>query len=197
MSTFSLAAPARPRAVLADRLAGSATRDAALILAGAALTALCAQLTVHVPGSPVPVTAQTFAVVVVASVLGARRGVAALGLYVVLGLMLPVYADGASGWRVVWGASGGYLVGFELAAWVVGTLAEHGADRRPGVAALAFAGGQIVIFGIGVPWLKVAADLDWATAIHTGFTIFILGGVIKALAAAAVTTSAWRWQQRR
>lgn len=196
MSTPSIALPLPRRTVLADRFAGTRERDAALIIAGALLTIVCAQISVHVPPSPVPITGQTFAVVVAGSVLGARRGMASQLLYLVLGLFLPVYADGASGLHVVWGATGGYLVGFVVAAAVVGWLAEHGADRRLLIAALAFALGQLVIFGIGVPWLKVSANLDWGTAIHDGFAIFIVGGIIKAIAAGAVTTSAWRLRRR-
>jgi len=192
MSTHVLSAAPPTRLVLADRLAGTRTRDVLLVVAGALLTALCAQIAIHVPPSPVPVTGQTFAVVVAGSVLGARRGAASQLLYVALGLVLPVYADGAQGPHVVWGATGGYLVGFVLAAGVVGALAERGADRRPLLAVLAFALGQLIVFGIGVPWLKVSADLTWSTAIHDGFAIFIVGGIIKAIAAAAVTTSAWR-----
>ncbi len=196
MSTPSIALPLPRRSVLADRLAGTRERDAALIVAGALLTVVCAQISIHVPPSPVPVTGQTFAVVVAGSVLGARRGMASQLLYVVLGLFLPVYADGASGPHVVWGATGGYLVGFVIAAGVVGWLAQRGADRRLLVAALAFALGQLVIFGIGVPWLKVSAGLDWGTAVHEGFSIFIVGGIIKALAAGGVTAGAWRLQRR-
>ena len=194
MSTQSIALPLHPRrrSVLADRLAGTRERDAVLILAGALLTVLGAQISIPVPPSPVPITGQTLAVVVAGSVLGARRGAASQLLYVVLGLFLPVYADGASGPHVVWGATGGYLIGFVVAAGVVGLLAERGADRRLWIAALAFALGQLVIFGIGVPWLKVSADLSWSTAIHDGFAIFIVGGIIKAIAAGAVTAGAWR-----
>jgi biotin transport system substrate-specific component len=194
MSAPAFAAPRPARPVLADALSGSRTRDVLLVVAGALLTALCAQIAIHVPPSPVPVTGQTFAVVVAGSALGARRGAASQLLYVLLGLALPVYADGAHGPHVVWGATGGYLVGFVLAAGVVGFLAERGADRRPLLAVAAFALGQLVVFGIGVPWLKVSAELDWATAIHDGFAIFVVGGVIKAIAAAAVTTGIWRAQ---
>src|ERR1700754_3857918 len=100
------------RAVLTDAIPGSKARDAALVLAGTGLTALLAQVAIHVPGSPVPVTGQTLAVGLVGATLGARRGTAALLLYLLVGLALPVYADGGSGWSEVWGPSGGYLVGF-------------------------------------------------------------------------------------
>jgi biotin transport system substrate-specific component len=178
--------------VLADALPGARTRDAILVLAGALLTVLGAQVAIHIPPSPVPVTGQTLAVVVAGAALGWKRGAASQLLYVCLGLMLPVYADGAQGWQVVWGATGGYLVGFVLAAALIGRLAELGAVNRPLVAFLSFCAGQLAIFGIGVPWLKVSTGMDWGTAIHGGFTIFIVGGIIKAVFAAGLVPAAWR-----
>lgn len=195
MTSPALALPV-PRAVLADVLPGERVRDAALILGGALLTVLGAQIAIAVPPSPVPITGQTLAVVLAGSCLGARRGAASQLLYVTLGLFLPVYSDGEQGFDVIWGATGGYLVGFILAAYIVGTLAEHGADRRPLIAFLAFAGGQLSIFAIGVPWLKVATGMDWNDAIHNGFTIFIVGGIVKALMAGALASSAWRLLKR-
>jgi biotin transport system substrate-specific component len=167
-------------------------RNAALVLAGALLTVVGAQISIHVPPSPVPITGQTLAVVLAGAALGARRGAASQALYILLGFALPVYADGAQGFDVLWGATGGYLIGFVLAAWIVGSLAERGADRRLPTAVAAFVLGQLAIFGIGVPWLKVAADLTWSTAIHQGFAIFIVGGLIKAAFAGGVTAAAWR-----
>jgi biotin transport system substrate-specific component len=195
MSTSSIAAadllPGRPR-VLTDAFPRKRVMDAALILGGAGLTTIGAQISIHVPPSPVPVTGQTLAVMIAAASLGARRGAASQLLYLLLGLLLPVYADGEQGWSVVWGSSGGYLVGFVLAAFVVGWLAEHGADRKPLLAVATFAAGQLIVFGIGVPWLKVAANMSWGDAIHYGFTVFIVGGIIKAVIAGFATPLAWR-----
>jgi biotin transport system substrate-specific component len=181
-----------PRPVLADALPGARVRDVLLVIAGALLTAACAQISIRIPGSPVPLTGQTFAVVLVGAGLGARRGGLAMVLYVALGLVTPVYASGAQGSGVLFGSSGGYLFGFILAAWAMGAIAERGGDRRVVSAALAFAVGQLLIFGVGVPWLKVDLSLSWSAAIHEGFTIFILGGVIKALLAGLLMPSAWR-----
>jgi biotin transport system substrate-specific component len=191
MTAIAHATPAAP-SVLADRIPAVRARDATLIAGGALLTILGAQVSVHVPPSPVPITGQTLAVVLAGAALGARRGAASQALYLLLGLFLPVYADGEQGADVIWGATGGYLVGFVLAAWVVGRLAERGADRRALTALVAFVAGQLAIFGLGVPWLKVSADLAWGAAIHYGFSIFIVGGLIKAALAAGVTTAAWR-----
>ena len=182
----------RPAAVLADAIPGTWARDIALVVAGALLTVLGAQISIHIPPSPVPVTGQTLAVVIAGAALGWKRGAASQLLYVLLGLFLPVYSDGASGPDVIWGATGGYLIGFVIAAGVIGRLAEMGADRKPLIAFAAFCAGQLIIFGIGVPWLKVATDQSWAWAIHNGFAIFIVGGLIKALAGAVITPAAWR-----
>ena len=190
MSTASSAALPR-RTVLADAIPGALARDIALVIGGAAFMALMAQVTIRMPGELVPITGQTLAVGLIGATLGSRRGVSAMGLYAIAGLFLPVYADGGSGWDVIWGASGGYIVGFILATYVIGLLAERGADRKVLAAFGAFVAAQLIVFGIGVPWLKVSADLSWGDAIHSGFTIFILGGLIKAAIGAAVLPSAW------
>src|SRR5687768_10313772 len=106
MTATATTAPT-PGFVLADMLPGALVRDVLLVLAGALLTVLGAQIAIHVPPSPVPITGQTLAVVVAGSALGMRRGAASQLLYVLLGLFLPVYADGASGPEVLWGATGG------------------------------------------------------------------------------------------
>ena len=197
MNTLSTAAYSqRPTAVLADVLPGTWARDIALVFAGAMLTVLGAQISIPVPPSPVPVTGQTLGVVIAGAALGWKRGAASQLLYVLLGLFLPVYSDGASGPDVIWGATGGYLIGFIVAAGLIGRLAELGADRKPPVAFLAFCAGQLAIFGIGVPWLKVATDMTWADAIHNGFTLFIVGGIIKAILGAGLMPSAWRAARR-
>jgi biotin transport system substrate-specific component len=184
------------RAVLGDVLPGARARDVVLIVTGAALTALCAQISIHVPPSPVPITGQTFAVVMAGASLGSVRGGASQLLYVLAGLVLPIYAGATQGWAVISGATGGYLIGFVVAAYAIGWLAERGSDRRLLTAFAAYAAGQLIIFGIGVPWLKVSAGLSWPLAIHDGFTIFIVGGLIKAGAGAVLTPCAWRAVRR-
>jgi biotin transport system substrate-specific component len=196
MSTPSVAAAlSRPR-VLADVLPGTRVRDATLILTGALLTALLAQIEIMIPPSPVPVTGQTLAVGLVGATLGARRGAAALALYAVLGLFLPFYAGGSSGWHVVWGATGGYILGFIVAAAAIGRLAERGVDRRPALAFAAFVVGQTIIFAFGLVGLKLAVGESWSWTIHNGFAIFIVGGLIKAAVGAAVLPSAWHLVRR-
>jgi biotin transport system substrate-specific component len=185
-------AAALPRhAVLADAIPGARVRDAVLIVGGALMTALFAQISIEVPPSPVPITGQTLAVGLVGATLGARRGASSLGLYALLGLFLPFYADGDSGWHVIWGASGGYIIGFIFAAGFIGWMAEHGADRNVVLAFVAFVGGQLIIFAFGLVGLKIAVDESWGWTIHNGFTIFIVGGLVKAAIGAAVLPSAW------
>ena len=193
--TTTLAAP-QPR-VLADVLTQSRVRDAALVLGAALLTALCAQISIPIPGSPVPVTGQTFAVLLTGAALGANRGALGQMLYVALGLVgLPFYADGASGVDVVFGATGGYLLAFPLSAWICGKLAESRYDRTPQTALPVFLVGSLVVFAIGVPWLAISADLPLAKAIDLGFVPFIPGGILKAALAAGLLPTAWAFANR-
>jgi biotin transport system substrate-specific component len=191
-------APTLPRRglVLADAIPGARVRDAVLVLAGALLTALLAQVAIPIPPSPVPVTGQTLAVGLVGATLGARRGTLAMLLYATMGLFLPVYAEGNSGWDVITGASGGYIVGFIFATYVVGLLAERGADRKALTAFVSFVAAQLIVFGFGLVGLKLAVGQDWSWTIHNGFAIFIVGGLIKALIGAAVLPSAWQLVRR-
>ncbi len=188
---------ALPRpAVLADVIPGARVRDAILIVSGALLVALFAQIAIDVPPSPVPITGQTLAVGLVGASLGARRGAASLALYVLLGLFLPFYADGESGWHVVWGASGGYLIGFVFAAAFVGWMAENGADRVPLLAFLTFVVGQLIIFVPGLIVLKISVGETWGWTIHNGFSIFIVGGLVKAALGAIALPGAWALVRR-
>jgi biotin transport system substrate-specific component len=190
----AVAAPQQQPRVLADLVSRTLARDAALVLGAALLTAACAQISIPIPGDPVPITGQTFAVLLTGAALGGNRGAAGQLLYVVLGLVgLPFYADGAHGPDVVFGATGGYLVGFPIAAYVVGRLAERRMDRDPVKALPVFTLGSLIVFVFGVPWLAVSADLSLARAIELGFVPFIPGGIIKALLAAGLLPTAWRF----
>lgn len=195
MSMLSNAAAAPRVPVLTDAYANTWVRSAVLVLAGALFTALCAQIII--PMSPVPMTAQTFAVVLVGATLGARRGMASMLLYVALGFLLPVYADGSSGFHVIYGASGGYLIGFIFAAGAVGWLSEHGTDRKFLTAFASFVIGQLLIFIPGLIVLHAAIPgISWADTIHGGFTVFILGGLVKAAAAGLLMPAAWKFREK-
>lgn len=172
---------------------GVRVRHLALILAGALFIALAAQVHFYLPGNPVPYTGQTFAVLVAGGALGFRRGLAAAALYLVLGIVgLPVYADAKHGWEIVAGATGGYLVGFLLAAAIVGRLAELGWDRNVLGSVGAMLLGDIAIFAIGVPWLAVSVHQPLAWGVANGLTPFLGAEVLKfALAAGAFPVAWW------
>lgn len=183
--------------VLADLLPASRVRDVALVTGAALLTALLAQVVVPVPGSPVPITGQTLAVVLTAAALGPVRGVAGQALYLALGATgLPFYSDASGGVDVVAGATGGYLLGFLPAALLIGLAARRGRDRRVLAALPLFLAGQLVIFAVGVPWLAAAADLSAAQALDAGFFPFVVGGLVKAVVAGALLPAAWRLARR-
>lgn len=182
-----------PTFVLADAIPGRRARDIALVVGAALLTAVLAQVSIPVAGSPVPITGQTLAVVLTAAALGPARGVSAQLLYILLGAIgLPFYSEAGSGWTVVAGPTGGYLVGFVPAALLIGMAARRGRDRHLVSAALLFILGQGVIFAVGVPWLAAVADLSPSAALTAGFYPFIVGGLIKASLGSVVMAGAWR-----
>jgi biotin transport system substrate-specific component len=171
---------------------GTRARHVALIVLGALLIYLTARLAIPVPGSPVPVTGQTFGVLLVGGALGWRRGVASVALYVLIGLIgLPFFAEGKGGLQVVLGATGGYLIGFVVAAALVGRLAELGWDRRIVFALAAMALGNALIYLVGVPWLMVVTRSDLPTAIADGLLPFLVGDGLKLLLAAGAFPVAW------
>lgn len=182
--------------VLADLIPGTRTRDAALVLSGALFMSLMAQVAITVPGSPVPITGQTLAVGLIGSTLGLRRGTTSMALYAILGLFLPVYANGGSGFSVVNGPAGGYVIGFIFATAIIGFMAERGASRTIISAFTAFVIAQLFVFAFGLAGLKLATGQDWSWVIHNGFTIFILGGIIKAIIGGLALPGAWRAVRR-
>ncbi|MES5821105.1 biotin transporter BioY [Streptomyces sp. RG80] len=187
-------APVRPGQVLADLLPASRVRDIALVVGGAALTGLAAQLSVPVPGSPVPVTGQTFAVLLVGMTLGAGRGFLSLALYAVAGVAgVPWFADGGSGAAA---ASFGYILGMILASTVVGALARRGADRSVWMTAGAMLLGEAIIYAVGVPYLAYSADLSLATAVDVGLTNYLIGDALKAAVVMGLLPTAWKLVKR-
>lgn len=175
---------------------GTRVRHIALVVAGTLFVSLCAQ--VVIPTLPVPFTGQTFGVLLVGGALGFRRGLATLLLYLAIGALgLPVFAQGAHGANVLGGPTGGYLIGFVVAGALVGRLAELGWDRRIGGALAAMAIGTAVIYAIGVPWLKVTADLPWNVAVAEGMTKFLIWDAAKLAVAAGLFPVAWWLIDRR
>jgi biotin transport system substrate-specific component len=192
----ALAPTAPRRLVLADRvLPRHLVVDITLIVLGAALTAGLAQVTI--PLWPVPITGQTLAVLLVGATLGAVRGGLSLAVYAGAGIIgLPVFApeeDGSHnvGWGVIAGSTGGYIVGFILAAALVGWLSQREWDRKFFKAVSTFLGGSLVVFAIGLPWLSFVLGTDVETTLQYGLYPFIIGGIIKALIAAGLLPLAW------
>jgi len=197
VATASMPAlPSRPL-VLADLVPAVRARNVVLVALGVLFTAVLAQVAVPVPGSPVPITGQTLAVVLTAAALGPVRGVAVQIVYMLAALVgLPFYSEASGGVDVVFGATGGYVVGFIPAAYLIGLAARHGADRNPLRAIPLFIAGQAVIFAVGVPWLAVSTGMTASQALDAGFYPFILGGIVKAAVAAAVLGTAWKLARR-
>jgi biotin transport system substrate-specific component len=176
-------------------------RDAVLVLSAALFTALCAQITVHLGFTPVPLTGQTFAVLSVGGILGTRRAMASQVVYWALGATgLPFYAANKEGirggWSIATGSTFGYFVGFVVAAGVVGWFADRRDDRNyvSSLSAMFLASG--IIYTLGALWLSHAANIplysdNGGSAIDYGVTPFLVGDVVKMALAAAIAPLGW------
>lgn len=176
-------------------------RDVILVLAGTGLVSVLAQ--VAIPWFPVPFTGQTLAVLLVGGLLGALRGALSLAVYFAIGALgAPIFSEQSGGWDVIMGATGGYIIGFIVAAAVVGWLCERGADRRvvPMMGVLLL--GNVIIYAVGVPWLAnwtpPGADVafGWSQAYEFGVQPFILGDLLKLAIVAAILPAGWALLQR-
>jgi len=199
MTTLLTIAPQR---VLADLIVQPTTRvraivrDVLLVVGFALLTAAAAQIEIQLGFTPVPLTGQTFAVLLSGAVLGMRRGALSQLVYWMAGLTgLPFYSGGAGGWKSGTGATLGYLVGFIVAAGAIGYLAEKKQDRNFATSLPAMLLGSTLIYTCGAAWLTTYLNIGFATgennAIALGVAPFLVGDVIKALLAAACTTGVW------
>lgn len=169
--------------------------DVVLIALGSAVMAGLAQLSFHLPFTPVPITGQTLGVLIVGASLGAWRGGAAMLLYLGEGAVgMPVFAGGAAGphWLSTAAPTGGYLWGFVVAAVVIGFLSQLGWDRGLGSAIGAMLVGEVVIFSFGVPWLANLFSLSAEKALEAGLYPFVIGEVLKIMVAAGLLPAAWR-----
>lgn len=191
--TNTQAAVARP-AVLGDLVPGRLARDAALVVGAAVFVGVAAQISVPVPGTPVPVSGQTFAVLLSGAALGLNRSVLAMALYAVAGTLgVPWFSQGSSGWHF---ASYGYVLGFVLAGAVVGALAARGGDRSPLRTVGTMALGTLLIYAVGVPWLMAMTHSGFGAALSMGVRPFLAGDALKVLLAAGVLPGAWRLVRR-
>jgi len=167
--------------------------DLVLILLGALFVAALAQVEIPLPFTPVPITGQTFGVLLVGAALGAKRGAVALAFYLAMGVFgLPFFAGGAHGWNIVSGATGGYLIGFVLAAYIIGLLAERGLERSVRTSLIPFLVGTIIIYVCGVAWLAIVLG-SLSKAIAAGLLPFLIGDAIKLLAASLTLPAAWKF----
>jgi biotin transport system substrate-specific component len=187
------AAVVRP-AVLGDLVPGRLVRDIALVAGAAVFVGVAAQISVPVPGTPVPVSGQTFAVLLSGAALGLNRSVIAMALYALTGVLgVPWFAGGASGWHF---ASFGYVLGFVLAGAVVGALAARGGDRSPLRTVATMTLGTLLIYVVGVPWLMAMTHSDLGAALSMGVRPFLVGDALKVLLAAGLLPGAWRIVRR-
>ncbi|MGB7624166.1 MAG: biotin transporter BioY [Terriglobia bacterium] len=165
-----------------------------LVLACSGLMGLSSRLSLPLPFTPVPVTAQTFAVLILAGLLGMRMAISVQLLYLAQGFAgLPVFAPGST-WGIarLLGPTGGFLVGFIAAAAVVGWMADRGYGKRLGSALVMMILGSAAIFAVGVPWLKWVMRVDWMQALNLGFWPFLIGDVYKVVLAALLLPGSWR-----
>ncbi|UQX89083.1 biotin transporter BioY [Jatrophihabitans telluris] len=183
------------RLVLADLLPGAWVRDIALVAAGAGLTGVAAQASIHTPWTPVPFTLQTLAVLLVGTALGSVRGLLSMSLYLLAGVAgVPWFAAHGHGWG---GPSFGYLIGFGLAATVAGALAERRADRSIAGTIALMVLGNLVIYAVGASWLAVDLHLSAATAFDLGVRPFLGSDLAKTVLAALALPATWRLVGRR
>jgi biotin transport system substrate-specific component len=184
---MAMATPA-PR-VLADFASRTAIAQIALVVGGAAFVGIAAQVAIPLPFTPVPLTLQTFAVLLVGASLGSLRGALSMVVYLLAGMVgVPWFAEGSSGYS----ASFGYIIGFIVAAFIVGRLAERGATTTVLRTAGLMVVGNLAIYAVGVTWLKFAIDVDWATAMSLGVVPFLIGDAVKIALAAGLLPLAWK-----
>lgn len=175
----------------------SALTQVLFVAAGVAFTALLAQIAIPVPGSPVPVTGQTLAVLLIGTTYGARLGVLTFATYLLAGVAgAPIFAPSATsanhGIDRLIGATGGYLVGMLVASLVLGYLADRKADQKFRTSFPALLLGDAIIFTFGLLWLQQTLDLSWSKTIAAGFTPFILGEALKIAITATSLPLVWR-----
>ncbi len=166
---------------------------AALVVGFALLTAATAQIAIPLPFTPVPLSGQTFGVILAGAALGSAAGASSQLVYILMaGLGLPFWAGGDSGWQVMSGPTAGYIVGFVVAAFIIGKLAEHTGDRNVGTAVPGILLGSMVILGLGTLWLSRVLGTGLWEAAELGLFPFIAGDTFKAVLAGVLLPATWR-----
>ena len=185
----------------ADTLMGAAlspldaTRSAGLVIVFSLFIAACAQFSIQI--GPVPITGQSFAVLLTGALLGSRLGAAAVIAYLIEGAIgLPFFAGGGAGLVRFFGPTGGYLVAFPAAAFIVGAFAEHGWDKRYPTAVAAMAIGSVVILLGGWAWFTILTNTPPVAAFKIAVLPFMAGDIVKIALAAAVLPTGWALLKR-
>ncbi len=183
--------------VLSEYLTGSMAAEVALVVGYAGLIGLFAQLVVHLPFTPVPITGQTFAVLFGASLLGPMRSLFGSALYLIAGLIgVPWFAAGSGGMSVATSPSFGYIVGFIVASVLVGLLARRGFDKGVLGTIAEMVMGNLAIYAFGLAWLAYSLHLPLLRAADLGAVPFLLGDLVKILVAALALPGMWKLAQR-
>lgn len=191
---MALATPAASSRVIADVVGRTWVSQIALVIGAAAFVGVSAQIIIPLPFTPVPLTMQTFAVLLSAAALGSIRGMAAMAVYAIAGIAgVPWFAEGSSGFAM---PSFGYILGFVVAAFVVGRLAERGNTRTPVRMAGLMVIGNVVIYAFGVTWLAAALSVSVGQAMTLGAYPFLIGDAIKIALAAGLLPLIWKGLQR-
>ena len=176
----------------------TALSNLGLVLGGTAFLAAMAQIAIPVPGSPVPVTGQTLAVLLLGTAYGATLGFSTFAFYLLMGIAgAPIFASGSHGISKVAGATGGYLVGMLLASLVLGALAGRRWDQRLKTVIPTMLIGSVIIFSFGVTWLHIYTGQSWAWSFDKGLTPFILGEFLKIAIASTALPTIWRFAAKR
>jgi len=176
----------------------TALSNLGLVLGGTAFLAAMAQISIPVPGSPVPVTGQTLAVLLLGTAYGATLGFSTFAFYLLMGIAgAPIFAGGSHGISKVAGATGGYLVGMLLASVVLGALAGRKWDQRIKTVIPTMLIGSVIIFSFGVTWLHIYTGQSWAWSFDKGLTPFIFGEFLKIAIASTALPTIWRFAAKR
>jgi biotin transport system substrate-specific component len=179
------------RAVVFPR--SSALTEGLFLVGGIGFLSLLAQISIPVPGSPVPVTGQTLGVLLIGTTYGARLGFFTFASYLLAGIAgAPIFAGSSHGIEKLTGATGGYLFGMLVASLLLGYLADRKADQKFRTSFPALLLGDLVIFTFGLAWLHASLDMTWAATFKAGLTPFILGEALKIAITATSLPLVWR-----
>lgn len=168
--------------------------QSALVLGGTAFLAVMAQISLPIPGSPVPVTGQTLGALLLGTAYGASLGFTTFTTYMVIGIAgAPVFAAGGHGFTRLTSATGGYIVGMLLASLITGFLANLAWDRKLRTSVLTMVFGDVLVFGAGLFWLQHVTHQNWSWVFAKGFTPFIPGEILKIAIASTALPLVWRF----